>query len=260
MNNNSFIHPDARIGKDVEIGPFCYISANVEIGDGCRIGPNVIIYDYVKLGRNCTVFPGAVLGGIPQDLKFAGEVSYVEVGDNTVIREFVTIHRGTAASGKYMTKVGSGCLLMAYVHIAHDCEVSDNCILASYTGLAGEVILDDMANLGGGVLIHQFCHIGSYTMLGGGNTVTKDVPPFALASRNPVVFEGVNIVGMRRKGFSNETIEEVRDIYRTIYHGGMTVMDACAAIRSAYPQSAHRDLILSFVENSGRGIIKSPVK
>ncbi|MBO4768915.1 MAG: acyl-ACP--UDP-N-acetylglucosamine O-acyltransferase [Bacteroidales bacterium] len=260
MNNNSFIHPDAKIGKDVEIGPFCYISANVEIGDGCKIGPNVVIYDYVKLGRNCSVFSGAVLGGIPQDLKFQGEVSRVEVGDNTVIREFVTIHRGTAASGKYLTKVGSDCLLMAYVHIAHDCEVGNNCILASYTGLAGEVVLDDYATLGGGVLVHQFCHIGSYTMLGGGNTVTKDVPPYALASRNPVVFEGLNIVGLRRRGFSNEVIEEMREMYRLIYRGGMTVQEACSEIRSAFPQSSHRDMILNFVENSGRGIIKCPVK
>ena len=260
MNNNSFIHPDARIGKDVEIGPFCYISANVEIGDGCRIGPHVTIMDYVRLGKGCTVFPGAVLGGTPQDLKFAGEETWVEVGDNTTIREYVTINRGTAASGKNLTKVGSGCLLMSYVHVAHDCNVGNNCILSGYVGLAGEVDIDHDAILGGGVVVHQFCHIGSYTMIGGGNAVLKDVPPFALASRHPVVFEGLNIVGMRRHGFSNETVSEVKEIYRLIYNGGMTTSDACIRIREAFPESVHRDLILSFVENSSRGIIKYPVK
>ena len=260
MNNNSFIHPDARIGKNVEIGPFCYISGEVEIGDGCRIGPHVTIFDYVKIGKNCSVFPGAVLGGIPQDLKYEGEVSRVEIGDNTTIRECATVNRGTAASGKYLTRVGSNCLLMSYVHVAHDCLVGDNCILAGYTGLAGEVVLDDFATLGGGVLVHQFCHIGSYTMLGGGNTVIKDVPPFVLASRNPVVYEGLNIVGLRRKGFSNETINEIKEIYRMIYQGGMTVSDACLNIRGVFAPTPHRDAILSFVENSGRGIIKCPVK
>ena len=263
MNNNSIIHPDARIGKDVEIGPFCCIAGNVEIGDGCKIGPHVTILDYVKLGKNCTVAAGAVLGGIPQDLKYAGEVTWVEIGDNTVIREYVTINRGTAASGKNLTKVGSNCLIMSYVHIAHDCVVGDRCILASYTGLAGEVVLDERANIGGGVLIHQFCHIGSYTMLGGGNTVNKDVPPFAMASRSPVVYEGLNLVGMRRNGFSNEVIAEVKEMYRLIYLGGMGVAAACDAIRETFPVSAHRDMVLAFVENSvacGRGIIKCPVK
>ncbi|MBO4571215.1 MAG: acyl-ACP--UDP-N-acetylglucosamine O-acyltransferase [Bacteroidales bacterium] len=260
MNNNSFIHPDARIGKNVEIGPFCYISGEVEIGDNCKIGPNVTIFDYVKIGGGCNIFPGAVIGGIPQDLKYEGEVTRVEIGENTTIRECATVNRGTAASGKYLTKVGSNCLLMSYVHVAHDCVVGDNCILAGYTGLAGEVVIDDFATLGGGVLVHQFCHIGSYTMLGGGNTVIKDVPPFVLASRNPVVFEGLNIVGLRRKGFSNETIGEIKEIYRMIYQGGMTVSDACIAIKGAFPRSTHRDMILSFVENSGRGIIKCPVK
>ncbi|MCQ2137277.1 MAG: acyl-ACP--UDP-N-acetylglucosamine O-acyltransferase [Bacteroidales bacterium] len=259
MNNTqSYIHPDAKIGKDVEIGPFCYIAANVEIGDGCKIGPHATIYDYVKMGKGCSVFPGAVIGAIPQDLKFEGEETWVEIGDNTTIRECATINRGTAASGKYKTVVGSDCLIMSYVHIAHDCRVGNHCIFSSFTGLAGETDVDDWAILGGGALVHQFSHIGAHAMIGGGNTVTKDVPPYVLAGRNPVMFEGINLVGLRRRGFDAATIEEIKEMYRIIYGPG-TVAEACARIAGAFPQSEHRDNILNFITASKRGIIKSAV-
>lgn len=260
MNNTqSYIHPDAKIGKDVEIGPFCYIAANVEIGDGCKIGPHATIYDYVKMGRNCSVFPGAVIGAIPQDLKFEGEETWVEIGDNTTIRECATINRGTAASGKYKTVVGSDCLIMSYVHIAHDCKVGNHCIFSSFTGLAGETDVDDWAILGGGALVHQFSHIGAHSMIGGGNTVTKDVPPYVLAGRNPVEYEGINLIGLRRRGFDNATIEEIKNIYRVIYAKGITVSEACAKVAETFPQSEHRDAILNFITASKRGIIKPAV-
>ena len=257
MNNTmNYIHPDARIGKNVEIGPFSYISANVEIGDNCRIGPNVTIYDYVRIGSGCRIFPGAVIGAIPQDLKFHGEVSYVEIGDNTTIRECVTINRGTEASGKLLTKVGSGCLIMSYVHIAHDCRVGNNCILSSFAAIAGETDVDDWAILGGGALVHQFSHIGCHAMVGGGAAVNKDIPPFVLAARNPVIYEGINIVGLRRHGFEIHTIEEIRDIYKQIYESDKNISDACRVIREVFPESTHKSAILDFIEKSSRGIVK----
>lgn len=256
MDNTSFIHPNAKIGTGVEIGPFCYIAEHVEIGDGCKIGPHATIYDYVKMGKGCSVFPGAVIGAIPQDLKFDGEETWVEIGDNTNIRECATINRGTGASGKFKTTVGSNCLVMSYVHIAHDCRVGNNVILSSYTGLAGEADVDDWAICGGGSLVHQFTHIGAHAMVGGSSAVNKDVPPFAIASRFPAVFETVNVVGMRRRGFSNEQIEEVRDIYRTLYESGLNVGEACEKIAAGFKQTAERDLILNFIKNSPRGIVK----
>ena len=259
ISSQSYIHPDAKIGKDVEIGPFCYIAANVEIGDGCKIGPHATIYDYVKMDRECQVFPGAVIGAVPQDLKFEGEETWVEIGARTTIRECATINRGTAASGKYKTVVGNDCLIMSYVHIAHDCRVGDHCIFSSFTGLAGETDVDDWAILGGGALVHQFTHIGAHAMIGGGNTVTKDVPPYVLAGRNPVVFEGINLVGLRRRGFSNEVISEIKDIYHLVYDGGMTVSLACEKVLEVFPQSDHRDAIISFIKASSRGIIKRSV-
>ncbi len=256
MDNTSFIHPDAKIGSGVNIGPFCYIAGNVEIGDGCTIGPHATIYDYVKMGRGCNVFPGAVIGAVPQDLKFDGEQTWVEIGDNTNIRECATINRGTAASGKYKTVVGSNCLIMSYVHIAHDCRVGNHVILSSYTGLAGESDLEDWVICGGGSLVHQFSHIGTHAMIGGASAVNKDVPPFVIASRFPTVYEGVNIVGLRRRGFTNAQIDEIRSIYNVIYESGLNVSDACAKVEGDFAQSAERDTILSFIKGSARGIIK----
>lgn len=255
-NTLSYIHPNAKIGDDVQIGPFCYISEHVEIGEGCRIGPHVTIFDYVKIGKNSKVFPGAVLGGIPQDLKFDGEVSYVEIGDNTTIREFVTVNRGTGASGKFLTKVGDNCLIMSYVHIAHDCRVANHCILSGYVGLAGEVDIDDWAILGGGAKVHQFTHIGAHAMVGGTCPVSKDVPPYSLVARDPISYEGVNVVGLRRRGFTSAQIEEMREIYDIIYNGDLNVTEACARIAAEFPESEHKKTILNFVLASKRGIVK----
>lgn len=255
-STQSYIHKNAKIADNVQIGPFCYISENVEIGEGCWIGPHVTIFDYVKLGKNCKVFPGAVLGGIPQDLKFNGEVTYVEVGDNTSIREFVTINRGTAASGKYITKVGSDCLLMSYVHVAHDCKVGNNCILAGYSGLAGEVDVEDWAIFGGGARAHQFSHIGTHAMIGASSTVLKDVPPYSLVGREPISYEGINIVGLRRRGFTIDDIEQIRAMYEVIYNGDLNVSEACSKIEAEFKDSLFKKTILDFIRGSQRGIVK----
>lgn len=256
MKNNSFIHPNARIGKNVEIGPFSYIAENVTIGDNCWIGPNVTIFDYVKIGDGCRIFPGAVVGAIPQDLKFQGEVTWVEVGNNTTIRECATINRGTGASGKFLTKVGDNCLIMSYVHIAHDCRVGNNCIFSSYAAIAGETDVDDWAILGGGALCHQFTKVGCHAMVGGASAVNKDVPPYVIAARNPVAYEGINIVGLRRRGFRNEDIEEIRNIYKTLYEDSLNFSDACRRIEEAFPDTEWKKNILDFVNGSNRGIVR----
>lgn len=252
----STVHPNAKIGKNVEIGPYCYIAENVEIGEGTVISPNVTIFDYVKIGKNCKIFPGAVIGAIPQDLKFSGEVTYVEIGDNTTVRECATINRGTAASGKYKTIVGNNVLLMSYVHVAHDCVIKDNVILVSYTGIAGETNIDEWAIIGGASAVHQFSHIGAHAMLGGGSLVAMDVPPFALAGHRPLSFSGINVVGLRRRGFSVEQIDRIRNIYRLIYNSGLNRSDACIALERDFPDSPEKELILNFIRSSKRGIIR----
>ena len=254
--NNSVVHPNAKIGKNVTIEPFCYIAENVEIGDGCHIGPNVTIYDYVKIGKNCNIFPGAVIGAIPQDLKFQGEVTYVEIGDNVTIRECATINRGTAASGKYKTIIKNNVLVMSYVHVAHDCVIGNNVILVSYVGLAGETNVDDFAIIGGNSAAHQFTKIGCHAMLSGGSLIGKDVPPYAMAGKRPLSFFGINIVGLRRRGFTSEQIERIRDIYRVIYQSNLNVSDACKKVDAEMPDSEEKRIILDFINESKRGIIK----
>ena len=200
----AYIHPDAKIAPTVVIEPFVSIDKNVEIGEGTRIGSNVTIMEGVRIGKNCTIFPGAVIGAIPQDLKFQGEDTLVIIGDNTTIRECVTIHRGTASKGR--TVVGDNCLIMAYCHVAHDCVVGNHVIMSNATQLAGEVVIDDYAVIGGGSLVHQFTRIGAHAMLQGGSRVTKDVPPYVKAGRDPLSYAGVNSIGLRRRGFTNEQI------------------------------------------------------
>lgn len=250
----AYIHPDAKIAPTVVIEPFVTIDKNVVIGDGTRIGSNVTILEGVRIGKNCTIFPGAVIGGVPQDLKFRGEDSLAIIGDNTTIREFVTINRGTAAKGK--TVVGDNCLIMAYCHVAHDCVVGNNIIMGNTSQLAGEVILEDYAILGGGTLIHQFSRIGAHVMIQGGSRVTKDVPPFVTAGRDPLSYAGVNSIGLRRRGYTNEQIREIQDVYRYIYQSGMNTSHAIERIQAELPATKERDEILLFVKNSPRGIIK----
>ncbi len=250
----AYIHPDAKIGAGVTIEPFAVIDGNVEIGDGTFIGAHAVIRDGARIGRNCRIFPGAVIAGIPQDLKFRGEDTVAVIGDNTTLRECVTVNRGTASKGH--TLVGSDCLIMAYSHIAHDCEVGNGVIISNASQLAGEVIVDDFAVIGGGSLIHQFCHIGSYIMMQGGALVNKDIPPFVLAAREPISYTGVNVIGMKRRGFTNEQIAETQEIYRLLYKDGLNITEAVANIESVMPPTPIRDMILNFIKGATRGILR----
>jgi UDP-N-acetylglucosamine acyltransferase len=251
----AFIHPSARLGNDVTVEPFAYIAGDVEIGDGSWVGPNSTILDGARIGKKCRIFPSSVISGIPQDLKFRGEETTAEIGDNTTIRECVTVNRGTAAVGK--TIVGSGCLLMAYSHIGHDCAIGNNCIIGNSSGLAGEVNVDDWAILSGATLVHQFTHIGGHVMIGGGAKVRTDVPPYIKADRDPLSYLGLNTVGLTRRGFEKERIDEIHNIYRVIYQSSMNTTQALDHIEKEFKPSTDRDYILSFIRKSERGIIRA---
>lgn len=248
------IHPSAKLGKDVKVDAFTVIHDNVEIGDGTWIGSNVTIFPGARIGKNCRIFPGAVIAAIPQDLKFAGEVTTAEIGDNTTIREFVTVNRGTKALGK--TVVGRNCLLMAYVHIAHDCVVGNNCILANGVTLAGHIEIEDYAILEGLVAVQQFIHIGAHSFIGGGSLVRKNVPPYVRAAKEPLAYVGINSVGLRRRGFSEENVKDIQDSYRIIFVKGLNISNALAQVESEVPASTERDSILTFIRNSQDGIIR----
>ena len=229
--------PKAQIGKNVTIDAFAYIDDNVIIGD------------------NCHVFPSAVIGAVPQDLKYKGEETWIIIGDNCVLREFVTVHRGTASKGK--TVIGNNNLIMAYCHVAHDCILHNNIIMSNATQLAGEVEVDDFAIIGGGTLVHQFSHIGSHVMIQGGSKINKDIPPYVIAAREPIAYCGINSVGLNRRGFTPEQIHTIQEAYRLIYQGGMIVSQALDTIEATMPQTPERDAILHFIRNSERGIVRN---
>jgi len=251
------IHPEAKIGKDVVIESFTTIHKDVEIGDGTWIGPNVTIFEGARIGKNCKIFPGSVISAIPQDLKFDNEDTTTEIGDNCIIRECVTINRGT--SDKHKTALGSNCLLMAYVHIAHDCIVGNNCILANCVNLAGHVELGDFVIIEGVAGVQQFVKIGSHSFIASGSNVRKNVPPFIKAARDPLTFAGVNSVGLRRRGFTSESVMQIEDIYRNIYTRGLNVSNAIKVIEQEAPKSKEKDIILNFIEESTKGIIRGPL-
>jgi UDP-N-acetylglucosamine acyltransferase len=250
----SCIHPDARIGENVIIEPFVNIHKDVVIGDGTHVMSNAVIMEGTRIGKNCVIFPGAVIAGIPQDLKFDGEYTTVEIGDNTTIRECVTVNRGTKAKNK--TVIGNCCLIMACAHIAHDVRIGNNCVIVSHSGIAGEVEIGDWAILAGGAMVHQFVRIGAHVMIAGASKVRKDVPPYVLAARDPLAYAGVNSIGLRRRGFTNEKIWELQDIYRELYQKDMNHTEAIKYIEENYPQSEERDNVINFVRNSSRGIMK----
>lgn len=254
ISSMACVHPDAKIGKDVEIGPFCMVEANTEIGDGTRLYNNVSVLYGARIGSNCTIFPGAVVGAIPQDLKFRGEETTAVVGNGTTLRECVTVNRGTASRGR--TVVGNNCLIMAYSHVAHDCIVGNQVIISNATQLGGEVVVDDCAVIGGGTLIHQFCHIGGYVMIQGGALINKDIPPYIKAAREPISFVGLNVVGLRRRGFSQDHIREIQDIYHILFQSDLNYTTALRRIEELLPESAVRTEIVDFVRNSERGILK----
>ena len=248
------IHPGASIADDVKIEAFATIYEDVEIGAGSWIAPNAVIMNGARIGKNVQVFPGAVISGDPQDLKFEGEITTTEVGDNTIIREYVTINKGTKANDS--TVVGKDCLIMSYVHIAHDCVLQDRVILGSYAGLADEVEVDNWAIISPGSLVHQFVRIGAHVMIQGGSKVTKDVPPFAMAGREPISFTGINSIGLRRRGFNNDTIYAIQEVFRIIYQRGLNISDAMEFVEANLPASKDRDEIILFIRASKRGIIR----
>lgn len=250
----AYIHPEAKIGENVEIGPFVYIDKNVVIGDNNTIMSNANILYGARIGNNNRIFPGAVIGAIPQDLKFKGEETTAEIGDNNTIRENVTINRGTAAKGK--TVVGNNNLLMEGVHVAHDAIIGNGCIIGNSTKFAGETIIDDYSIISANVLMHQFCRVGGYGMLQGGSRFSKDIPPFIIAGREPIAYCGINIVGLRRRGFSNELIENIHNAYRIIYNSGKNTAEALEQVKQEVPMSPEIEYIISFIENSKRGIIR----
>ncbi|MDR1527232.1 MAG: acyl-ACP--UDP-N-acetylglucosamine O-acyltransferase [Dysgonamonadaceae bacterium] len=250
----SSVHPKAIIGQNVTIGAFAVIDKNVIIGDNTYIYPHAIVLEGARIGKDCRIFPGAVVSGIPQDLKFQGEETTCEIGDHTTIRECATVNRGTSSKGK--TTVGSHCLLMAYSHTAHDCILKNHVILGNATQIAGEVEVDDYTILSGGSLVHQFCRIGKHAMLQGGSKVSKDVPSYIIAGREPLTFSGVNIVGLRRRGFTTEQIGGIQEIYRILYQSGMNNSAAVKYMESNLPDSPEKQEVIRFISGSQRGIIR----
>ena len=254
IDSKAYVHPDAKIGKDVTISPFAYVGENTEIGDGTVIMPNAVILEGARIGKNCRIFPGAVISAIPQDLKFRGENTTAEIGDNTTIRECVTVNRGT--TDKNTSRVGANCLLMAYVHVAHDVIIGDGCILANSVNIAGHVEMEDHVTVEGVVAIQQFVKIGAYSFIAGGSLVRKNVPPFVKAAREPLSYVGINAIGLRRKGLEDGVVEELGNIYRTLFVHQRNLTKGLEAVKSDYEPSPHRDRVIEFIENSQKGVIK----
>lgn len=254
ISSLAFVHPEAQIGKNVIIHPFAFVDKNVTIDDGTVVMPNATILSGARIGKKCTIFPNSTISAIPQDLKFAGEETIVIVGDETIVRECVTINRGTASRGS--TIVGNNCLLMAYSHVAHDCILKDYIILGNSTQLAGEVEIDDFAIISGGSLVHQFSRIGAHTMIQGGSKVPKDIPPYTMVGREPLTYVGLNFVGLRRRGFSSEVINLIQDTYRFIYLSGLNTTQAIEKIEIELPETKEKSHIIDFIKSSTRGIIR----
>lgn len=248
------VSPKAKLGNNVVVSPFATIEDKVEIGDNTWIGPNAVIMNYTKIGKGCKIFPGAVIGAEPQDLKFKGEESTVEIGDNTTIREFVTIHRGTL--DKMTTKVGNNCLIMAYVHIAHDCIIGNNVILANSVALSGHINIDDYAIIEGMSAAQQFITIGKHAFVGGASLIRKSVPPYVRCAREPLQYIGVNTVGLTRRGFTPEQIRHIEDIYRIIYVKGHNLQNALEIVEKEIPDSDFKKEILEFIRSQKDGVIK----
>ena len=257
MANLYNVHPEAKIGSNVEIGDFTTIYEDVEIGDNCKIYGNVTVFPGARIGEGVTIFPGAVISGIPQDLKFRGEETFVYIGDGTILRECTTVNRGTASKGK--TVIGKNCLIMAYSHVAHDCRLGDRVIMSNACQIAGEVRIDDAAVIGGGSLIHQFGHIGRNIMLQGGALVNKDIPPFVNAAREPISYVGINSVGLHRNHFTDEEIRIINDVYRILYLSDLNITNAVKLVRDTCAASPLRDEIIDFIEHSERGVIRSAI-
>ncbi len=258
MQPLAYVHPNAKIAKNVVIEPFTTISNNVTIGEGTWVGPNVTIMEGARIGKNCKIFPGAVISAEPQDLKYKGEETHTYIGEGTVIRECVTINRGTEALG--YTKIGKNCLIMATVHIAHDCVIGNNVILVNGVALAGHIEIDDMAIIGGMSAIHQYTKVGKHALVSGGSLVRKDVPPYVKAAREPLSYVGINSIGLRRRGFDSNKIAEIQNIYRVLYQKNYNNTQALEIIEAEMEATPERDEIIQFIRESRRGIMKSYVR
>ena len=250
----SYIHPGAKIAKNVVVEPFSSIDKNVVIGEGTWIGSNVTIMSGARIGKNVSIFPGSVISAVPQDLKFKGEDTTAVIGDNTTLRECVTINRGTSDRNK--TKIGKNCLIMAYSHVAHDCFIGDNCIFFNNSTLAGHVTVGNHVILAGMVAVHQFCSIGNHAFVAGGSLVRKDIPPYVKAAREPISYVGINSVGLRRRGFDNKVIMQIQSIYRTLYQKKYNNTQAVSIMEAEMEATKERDEIIQFIKNSQRGIMK----
>ena len=250
----AYVHPGAKIANNVVIEPFVTISNNVIIGEGTWIGSNVTIMEGARIGKNCNIYPGAVISAPPQDLKYAGEETLTIIGDNTTIRECVTINRGT--TDRQQTSIGTNCLIMAYSHIAHDCKVGNFCIFSNNSTLAGHINIGNYVILAGMTAIHQFCSVGDHAFISGGSLVRKDVPPFVKAAREPLSYVGINSVGLRRRGFSAEKIRQIQDIYRILYQKNYNTTQAAEILEAEMAVTPERDEILQFIKDSQRGIMK----
>lgn len=256
ISERADVHPGAKLGNNVTVESFSVIQDDVVIGDNTWVGPNAVIMSGARIGANCKIFPGAVIAAIPQDLKFKGEYTTAEIGDNTTIRECVTINRGTVDRNK--TVVGDNCLLMAYVHVGHDTVIGNNCILANAVTIAGHVVIEDHAILEGLVAIQQFVRIGAHSFIAGGSKVRKNVPPYVKAAREPLSFIGVNTIGLQRRGFDQKVIQNIEDIYRNIYVFNKNIGSAVKIVDAEISQSTERDLILDFIRSSENGIMRGP--
>lgn len=253
IHPTAIVSKKAKIGVGVEIGPFSIVEDEVEIGDNTTISSNVKIKNYSKIGRECKIYEGCVIGGLPQHLGFKGEISYVEIGDNTVLREYCTVHRGTSFDDG-ITKIGNDCYLMAYVHIAHDCKVGDSTILANCVTLAGHVKIGSFVFIGGLTPIHQFCRVGDYAMVGGASAVDKDIPPYTRASKNHVLLYGLNLVGLKRRGFTSQQVKLLKEAYRILFRTSLTISDGIREVEKTLPKTPEIENLINFVKTSKRGI------
>lgn len=256
ISPQAYVHPDAKIGDNVTIEPFASVYADVEIGDGTWIGPNAVIMDGARIGKECKIFPGAVISAIPQDLKYQGEESLTYIGDRTTVRECVTVNKGT--SDRMATKVGDNCLLMAYVHVAHDTFIGNNVIVAVGVALAGHMDIEDHAIIEGLAGAQQFVRIGAHAFIAAGSLIRKNVPPFIKCAREPLTYVGVNSIGLKRRGWDEDVIREIDDIYRTLYIRNKNLKTAMEQIQANYPDSEHKSQILDFIQASKNGIVKAP--
>jgi UDP-N-acetylglucosamine acyltransferase len=253
IHPTAIVNPDAKIGENLTVGPYAIIEADVEIGNDCVIGPHAVLYNGARIGNKVNIFQGASVANLPQDLKFSGEPTQFYIGDNTVVREFATLHRGTKETGK--SQVGKNCLLMAYAHIPHDCVIGDNCIIANAVQIGGHSHIEDWVIIGGSTPVHQFSLIGEHSMIAGGIRIVQDVPPYILAANMPATYSGLNIVGLRRRGFKNEDILILKEVYGLIYSKTYNVSQAVAIIKEKFGENVYAQKVLNFLSRSKRGIV-----